>query len=231
MPFLIPINIVVTGVRSMPLSYRIPRIISRMPEPDRVGINIVVTGASAAAGFAIGGPVGAAAGAVLPEIVREITARRVRNVERVTSHACFASGIDLSQLRKWIGQSEQHRALLEDALDAAWAATDEANLRTLGYVLADGISDDAKIDVDRLIVQVLRQVTPADLRVLSRINERMPYRSRALGVDSVNGWKDDRLHEELPIYTVLGELIDEGAAVHEPGKGIWLSESFHVAVA
>ena len=39
-----------------------------MHEHDRIGVNLVVTGLSAAAGFKVGGPDGAVVGAMLPEI-------------------------------------------------------------------------------------------------------------------------------------------------------------------
>src|SRR5215207_2766941 len=101
-----------------------------MHEHDGIGVNIVVTGMSAAAGFAVGGPDGAVVGAVLPEIVREITAGRVRNVEAVADEACEQAGFTGPELVEWVRASDRHAALLVAALEAAWEALDIHKLHT-----------------------------------------------------------------------------------------------------
>ena len=83
-----------------------------MHEHDRIGVNIVVTGISAAAGFAVGGPDGAAVGAVLPEVVREITSRRVRNVESVADDACELAGLTGPELVDWVSRMHAGGALI-----------------------------------------------------------------------------------------------------------------------
>jgi hypothetical protein len=73
---------------------------------------------AAAVGFAIGGSVGA----VVPEILREITNRRVGSVAVVAEHACDLAGFDGPALVAWVKASDRHAGFLAEAFEAAWQA-------------------------------------------------------------------------------------------------------------
>ena len=92
-----------------------------MHADDRTWVNLVVTTGSALAGFALGGPVGAVAGAVIPELVRELLARRARQVEDVAEQASRAAGLTTTELAAWARANDRNAALLQEALDAAFS--------------------------------------------------------------------------------------------------------------
>lgn len=78
----------------------------------------------------------------------------MRNVEAVADHASALAGFTGPDLVEWVRASDRHAAFLVAALEAAWEAAWEAldtqKLRTLGSVLADGMRDEARLDIDQL---------------------------------------------------------------------------------
>ena len=51
-------------------------------------------------------------------------------------------------LVNWVRASDRQPGFLTAALEAAWEALNRHKLRTLGYVLADGMQDEARIHID-----------------------------------------------------------------------------------
>lgn len=141
-----------------------------MEDRDRLGLNVVVAGGAALAGVALGGGPGVSSvAAMVPVLVQELTAHRTENVTTVTEHACQLRGFGGEELRAWVQRSDRHAAYLQEALEAAWATLDGHRLRTLGYVLADGIADDARLDVDQLVIRALRELEAGHLAVLVKV--------------------------------------------------------------
>ena len=81
--------------------------------------------------------VGAVAGAMIPELVRELLARRTQQVGGVAEPACALAELNGHQLAAWVRAGERHARFFQEGVEAAWAALDGAKVRTLGYVLAD----------------------------------------------------------------------------------------------
>jgi hypothetical protein len=61
--------------------------------------------------------------------------------------------------------------MLIEAIEAAWAALDAHKLRTFGYVLADGMTDEAKLDIDQLVIRTRREMEAGHVKVLATIVE------------------------------------------------------------
>ena len=84
----------------------------------------------------------------------------------VTEDATNLAGMDGADLVAWIKDDEKHAAFFTEALETAWTTLDQRKLRTLSYVLADGFKDDARLDIDQLVVKALRDLDPPHIRVL-----------------------------------------------------------------
>ena len=132
---------------------------------------LITTATSAAVGFVLGGPGGAAIGAVLPEIVRELTAMRITNMKITLDRACNVSGVSERELINWVRADTAHAELLTAAVEAACETLDPDRLRVLGYVLAGGLANDTKIDSSRLLVDAFRHLQPAHISVLRTLIE------------------------------------------------------------
>ena len=107
-----------------------------MDEADRTGVMVITTATSAGLGFVLGGPGGAAIGAVVPEIVRELTDMRVTNMKITLDRACNVSGVSARELISWVRADTAHAELVTAAVEAACETLDPDRLRVLGYVLA-----------------------------------------------------------------------------------------------
>src|SRR5215216_4825197 len=101
-----------------------------MNEADRTGVMLITTGTSAGLGFLLGGPDGAAIGALLPEIVRELTARRRMNMKAIVDHAANNAAVSEPELIDWVKADTAHAELLTAALEAACETLDPDRLRT-----------------------------------------------------------------------------------------------------
>ena len=104
--------------------------------------------------------------AIVPAYVSGLFAMREQNLITVTEDATNLAGMDGADLVAWIKADERHAAFLSHALEAAWSTLDRHNLRALSNVLADGFQDDARIDVDRLVIKALRELEAPHIRVL-----------------------------------------------------------------
>lgn len=142
-----------------------------MDEADRTGVMVITTATSAGLGFVLGGPGGAAIGAVVPEIVRELTDMRVTNMKITLDRACNVSGVSARELISWVRADTAHAELVTAAVEAACETLDPDRLRVLGYVLAGGLANDAKIDNSRLLIDALRHLQPAHVSVLMTLTE------------------------------------------------------------
>jgi hypothetical protein len=117
-------------------------------------------------GHDLGGLAGAEAAQVLPAILEGLFARRRENVVRVTEEAVYLAGLDGPQLAAWVHSSDEHAAYLQAALEAAYDTLDEHKLRTFTSVLADGLQDDARLDMNQLVLAAVRELDAPHLRVL-----------------------------------------------------------------
>jgi len=116
---------------------------------ERAEIAIVVgaTGLAAYVGYEPPGLIGAEIAAVVPAFVGTLFARRKDNLLTVAEDAAEQAGMDGAALVAWDEGGRSARRVLREALEATWSTLDHDNLRALSYVLADGLQDDARIDV------------------------------------------------------------------------------------
>jgi hypothetical protein len=135
-------------------------------ERAEIAITVGVTGLAAYVGYEAGGLVGAQVAAVVPAFVGTLFAQREDNLVTVTEDAAEQAGIDGDDLVAWLKADDRHAAFFAEALEVAWSTLDRQKLRALSYVLADGFQDDARLDVDQLVVKALRELEAPHVRVL-----------------------------------------------------------------
>jgi hypothetical protein len=133
----------------------------------KVSVTVGVTGLATLVGYDAGGLTGAEIGTVLPAIVTDLMSRRRRNVVTVAEDAANLAGMDAAQLVAWVEADKRHAAFFLETLEAAWNTLEDDHLQALSYVLADGFQDDARIDIGQFVVEALRELEPAHVRVLS----------------------------------------------------------------
>lgn len=142
-----------------------------MGERAELAINIGATGLAAYVGYKTQGLVGAEIAAVVPAYVSGLFAMREKNLMTVTEDATNLAGMDGADLVAWIKDDERHAAFFGEALETAWSTLDRHRLRTLSYVLAESFRDDARLDIDQLVVKALRDLDPPHIRVLNVMAE------------------------------------------------------------
>ena len=125
------------------------------------------TGLAAYVGYETPGLVGAEIAAVVPAFVGTLFAQRKENLVTVTEDAAEHAGMDGADLVAWIKADDRHAGFLAEGLEAAWSTLDRHKVRALSYVLADGFQDDARLDVDQLVVKALRELEVPHVRVLN----------------------------------------------------------------
>jgi hypothetical protein len=135
-------------------------------ERTELAINIGATGLAAYVGYQTQGLAGAEIAAIVPAYVSGLFAMREKNLVTVTEDAIDLAGMDGADLVAWIQDDERHAAFFTEALETAWSTLDRHKLRTLSCVLAEGFQDDARLDIDQLVVKALRALDPPHVRVL-----------------------------------------------------------------
>jgi hypothetical protein len=137
-----------------------------MGDRTELAITLFVTGLSTYVGYETGGLVGAEISNVASTFVGSLFAMRKNNLITVTEDAADRAGLDGDDLVAWIKADDRHFRLFAEVLEAAWSTVDRHKLRMLARVMADGFQDDARLDVDQLVVRALRELESAHLRVL-----------------------------------------------------------------
>jgi hypothetical protein len=154
---------------------------------------------------------------MVPVLVQELTARRTRNVTEVVESACEVGGFDGPGLSEWVRASERHALYFQDAVEAAWATLDGAKLRTLGYVLADGLADDARLDVDQLVIRALRRLEAGHIQVLALV---------VRGRMSPTGLSAHLPHVGAAMPALLADLESAGCLTrHERERETWVGDT------
>jgi hypothetical protein len=181
-----------------------------------LGISIVATGLAAYVGYKTQGLVGAEIAAVVPAYVSGLFATREENLMTVTEDATNLAGMDGADLVAWIKADERHAAFFTEALEAAWNTLDRHKLRTLSYVLADGFQDDARLDIDQLLIGALRELQPGHVRVLRTLAEKPSRRT-----DRTQTWSTPELRAVHPgmeegIDSILATMQTLGCILAAP---------------
>lgn len=144
-----------------------------MADGDRVGVEVALKAAGGVALVFIGHQVAGLAGELVAPlaqpIVDQLAAHRVRLADGVVGMLGLSAreaGMPEDTFGRRIGENEQRAALLAEAVEVAYATVDREKLRALAAVLADGVVDDARIELCRLFARALRQVEAPHIAVM-----------------------------------------------------------------
>lgn len=147
-----------------------------------VAASVVASAAGMAAGLALAGPPGAAAGAVtapaLQALINYLGLRfeRARHkAARVLTDAADQNHVSEDELIDQAERSPQKTELVAEVVNAAARATTEQKLSALASSLARGVAgDDYAAARERLIVAALADLEPIHLAVMSCLRSRPP---------------------------------------------------------
>jgi len=141
-------------------------------------------GAGAGIGVIMAGPAGAIVGAALGPVLEpfaekiwsEVSADGRRRGGEVLASACEALDCEPGSLDAMIGTSDQTRLQAGIALSAAARTAYAPKVRALGRALAAGLiaTDDAKVDVQQLIMAALADIEAPQASMLELLVCRQP---------------------------------------------------------
>jgi len=117
-------------------------------------------------------PAGAAAGALTSEgalLVRRAWSHRSARVDRFAQAAAGEAGITVEELASVGAASDESRRLLGVTVQAATAANDEWKIRTLARAFVRGAADPARVDEMVMLVDLVRKLDVADVRLMATI--------------------------------------------------------------
>lgn len=147
-------------------------------------------------------------------ILDQFAAHRARQANRVVGMLGLSArkaGMQEDAFGHRIGASEQRAALLAESVDVAYATVDRVKLQALSAVLADGIVDDAPIELCRLFARALHEVEPPHIAVMLALVDLPPH-----SVGGTGALTTAELAERLPglreaLGGLLGPLIATGS--------------------
>lgn len=168
---------------------------------------IIAGVAATTSGLVVGGAAGSIAGAfaaaaLVPvfEQVAEFDRQAADNAAATVGRAAELADLTPEQLAAWARGSRQRLALLGEVVQAAWRVADEMKTEALARVLADGVEDDARLDLDPLFVAAIREMEPAHVQTLHAM--AAVVNAEDVGGDQPVGesgeWATDHLIEHLP---------------------------------
>lgn len=106
-------------------------------------------------------------GGSLTVLYDDVRSRRLAKVERNVQEIADAAGLE--RLVHRLAEDPEVEALFVEAVDAAARTAFEAKRALLTRVVAEAVSDDAKIEPGQLIVQALRDLDSPQIRALARL--------------------------------------------------------------
>lgn len=165
----------------------------------------------AAVGAAVGGPVGGIIGAAAtPPLVDlvgrawdELRGRRERNVVAVVGGASGHTGLTPDDFIDVALNDANLSRLLHGALRAAAETLDRQKIEALARCLANGVTDDARVDKEGLIIRALSDLDPVHIRVLAKLE------SSAMTAERLTWF----LRGDLSVRDALTELDVSGAVL------------------
>lgn len=151
-----------------------------MDDTERASLGLQAVSATVAAMIALQDP-GAgvwAAGAVpiLDEMQSRWFQRQQQKLGRTVEVGMDRSGLSTDEFLKTLTKDDLRLALLSEALSAASRTAVEDKIRAFGMALANGAltEDDARVDEERIWVQMLSEIEAPHLRVLSVLSAEKP---------------------------------------------------------
>ncbi|MET8092101.1 hypothetical protein [Micromonospora sp. NPDC005220] len=191
---------------------------SRGEEVQRVAVRTAIE--IATAGLGLAGPVGAlVAASIKPalELVAVREGRGMQNIADVVTGVREATGLSPEEFGQWAGSSDGRLMLATSAFQAANNTMHEGKVKALAAVLAEGINDDAKLDLSLLIVAALTDLEAAHIRVLdAMVNTNSDAHIAYPDVEG-NRWPSSILEGRFPglrsgIAPIMATLERQGLA-------------------
>jgi hypothetical protein len=178
---------------------------------------VVAGGVTSIAGYALGGPVGAVAGAMaspvaerfLTEVHRELFLRG----EIVLAAVADESDMDTEQLLALLTDNSELKALFARVVLATSSTALQEKLRGLGRALGRAIVDDTKIDEAFCLVSALDEMELPHFRLLTKLT--VPPTGEGVDPERVRGWTRAEILQMAPGmdlvgHSILGVLIRHG---------------------
>jgi hypothetical protein len=149
----------------------------------------------------------------------EYDRKSAQQADEVLAEAQQSAGITAEDLASW-ARSDEHLRLLVGVIEAAWRTRNRDKRKALCRVLAEGIKDEALIDVSNLLAEAFRDIEAPHLRLLEHMAQRPP--------DDTRAWGPEDLAEQLPgladgVAPLLASLQRAGCilAASGFGGGVW----------
>lgn len=151
-----------------------------MDDTEHASLGLKAVAATAAAVISLQDPsTGIFVAGAVP-ILDEMQTRWLRRERQKVGHAIQVgvdkTGLSADKFLKELTKDDLRLALLSEALSAAARTAVEAKIRALGNALANGAlaNDDARLDEERIWVQILAAVEAPQLRVLHVLSADKP---------------------------------------------------------
>lgn len=129
----------------------------------------------------------------------QLDRKRASQADEMLAEAQQSTGITPDEMDSW-ARSEEHLHLLVELVEVPWRTRDREKVSVLSRVLADGITDDALIDVGILRAEALRVIEAPHLSLLGHMAQRSPDDNRV--------WRLEDLESELPrLAEGMGPLL------------------------
>lgn len=176
-------------------------------EAAQVATNVVTTMANQLGGTTAGA-YATAASPIVQRVFTSIGGRwrdlSDRTGQRVLEEA-EAAGVPAGELEDRIAGSDERLLLAGAAVNAGMRTVNPDKLRALGRALAAGVTDDALVDQELLVVAALEEMEAPHVKVLRHIAEEWP---NGMAMGSRPSWTEAGLRQVLPeVATVLDPVM------------------------
>jgi hypothetical protein len=169
------------------------------------------------AGLMLAGPpgalIGAGAGVMVQRVVNEVMGRRFQRATTAIEIAADESGLPPERLLERVLADERLLELAAAVIAAAAETALKAKILMVGQALARGTlaADDATIDQERFLVEMLADLEAPHFHVLQQVSEYYDGYGEPTtpnGTPRAYGWTRDALSEWLPgLAPVVGPVL------------------------
>ncbi|KQU67580.1 hypothetical protein [Phycicoccus sp. Root101] len=202
--------------------------------PAKIASGVAATTAGLVVTGVAGPLAGAFTSAALAPVFDRIVAfdrQAAENAVRTSERAAELASMQPAELAAWSEGSPERLALLAAVIEAAWRLTGQQKAEALARILAHGVEDDARLDVEPLYVAAIREMEPAHIQTLvtmtTVLNTRDVFEGQDVGASGE--WATDHLMEELPrlaegmhyIVATLDRVGCIGPGSSRLGVGSW----------
>ena len=162
----------------------------------QVAGQVAASTAAAVLGLAVPGPGGvliSAATAPILTLIAARDARGVENIELLFDEAATALGLSLDELVTRAKATEGRLLLATDAARAALNTLNSAKVHAIARILAEGLADDARLDLSWLMTAAVQDLEAPQVRVLGAL---VAHPERASQPNEI--WDIHSIRRELP---------------------------------